>query len=81
MIFLEFECTDRLLERIQNGIDDLTIGELMLLSTDSSSLPAIQKPETIEVSEADYDLMFGDLENPVEPTEALIELFRNPACD
>jgi uncharacterized protein (DUF1778 family) len=81
MIFLEFECTDRLLERIQNGIDDLTIGELMLLSTDSSSLPAIQKPATIEVSEEDYDLMFGDLENPVEPTEALIELFRNPACD
>jgi uncharacterized protein (DUF1778 family) len=81
MIFLELEFTDRLRERIQNGIDNLTIGELLLLSADSSPSNSIQKTKIIEVSEEDYDLMFGDLENPVEPTEALIELFRNPACD
>jgi hypothetical protein len=75
MIFLEFNCTNRLLSRIESGIENLTVGELLLLSADSSSLPVKPEIEAIEVSEEEFDFIVGATGEPVEPTQALIDLF------
>jgi hypothetical protein len=51
------------------------VGELLLLSADSSSLPVKPEIEAIEVSEEEFDFIVGATGEPAEPTQALNDLF------
>jgi hypothetical protein len=81
MLFLEFNGTARLLSRIESGIENLTLVELLLLSSESSTLPMKPEVETIEVSEEEFDFIVGAIGELAEPTEALVELFKTQDDD
>jgi hypothetical protein len=79
MIEFEMNGTDKLLERLNKLTDlsEVTLAELFLLSLDNTPVVGVQDNLVIELSEESYDKFLKDLEEPVEPTEALIRLFKD----
>jgi uncharacterized protein (DUF1778 family) len=78
MINIELNASKKLLARLEEGIDlsKLSLGDLVLLSADTSEDSDFVETQNIVLNEEDSKAFLKALESPIEPTEALIDLFR-----